>query len=59
MSGSRRDRDPKPSAEPVVLDVRALPGWEHRLQTAKTRGTRATRIKAMVEAFERGERFYE
>lgn len=31
----------------------------HRLQTARTPETRAKRIRAMIEMFERGEKFYE
>ena len=31
----------------------------YRLQTAKTPETRAKRIRAMIEMFERGEKFYD
>jgi uncharacterized protein YdeI (YjbR/CyaY-like superfamily) len=49
----------KAAAFYATLNKRNTYSIAYRLQTAKTPETRAKRIRAMVEMFERGEKFYE
>ncbi len=42
----------------ATLDKRNIYAVVYRLQTAKTQATRAKRVRAMIEMFERGEKFH-
>ena len=53
------DKHPKAKAFFATLDKRNTFPIVHRLQTAAKPETRAKRLAAMIEMFERGERFYE
>ena len=52
-------KHPKAAAFFAALDKRNTYPVVHRLQTARTPETRARRMRAMIEMFERGERFYD
>jgi uncharacterized protein YdeI (YjbR/CyaY-like superfamily) len=53
------ERAPEAKAFYETLTKRNTYPIVHRLQTARTPETRARRIKAIVEQFERGEKFYD
>ena len=53
------EEHPKAKAFFATLNKRNTYPVVHRLQTARTPGTRARRMQAMIEMFERGERFYD
>jgi uncharacterized protein YdeI (YjbR/CyaY-like superfamily) len=53
------EEHPKAKAFFATLNKRNTYPVVHRLQTARTPETRARRMQAMIEMFERGERFYD
>ncbi len=53
------EKHPKAKAFFATLNKRNTYPVVHRLQTARTPEVRAARIRAMIEMFERGERFYD